>query len=61
MKMPATTAAGTQFGQNWASIVHGIGRQREGLKLDYDTQAPVGIDPADDRAAYRHGPYVADR
>jgi hypothetical protein len=35
------------FGPNWASLVHGIGRRREGTKLDYSTQSPTTITTAE--------------
>ncbi len=33
------------FGPDWASIVHGIGRTREGIRVLYKTASAPGIDP----------------
>ena len=33
------------FGKNWASLVHNIGRTRDGLKVFYKTASAPGIDP----------------
>ena len=33
------------FGDNWASVVHGIGRTREGVRVLYKTASAPGVEP----------------